>query len=100
SDSTALIEAMPLLAERDRLFVLGGDRSVAIVTRGDLQKAPVRMYLNGVVVLLEMQTLRLVRILYSGDDWIAVLGRNRLAAARALFEERVRRNEQIDLVDC
>jgi hypothetical protein len=71
-----------------------------IVTRGDLQKAPVRLWLFGLVSLLEMQMLRVVRERYPTSSWTGLLTEKRLEDARGIFAERQRRNEENDLADC
>jgi predicted transcriptional regulator len=45
---TSLLEAYPLFKEEAFLFLLQGNRVEGIVTRGDFQRAPFRMYLFGV----------------------------------------------------
>jgi hypothetical protein len=58
--STPLIKLLPILQQTQRLFVLDCNQVSGIVTCGDLQKAPARMLLFGLVTLLEMNLLRLV----------------------------------------
>lgn len=99
ASSTPLMELLPLLGQKRRLFVLEGNRISGIVTCGDLQKAPVRMLLFGLVTLLEMNLLRLVRIFYPDDTWQPFLKKERLVAAKNLWEQGRARNEAIDLVD-
>jgi hypothetical protein len=70
-----------------------------IITCGDLQKAPVRMLLFGLVTLLEMNLLRLVRLYYPQDSWQKVLKPDRLEAANKLWHESQQRNEATDLLD-
>lgn len=97
--STPLMELLPLLRDKPRLFVLESNRISGIVTCGDLQKAPVRMLLFGLVTLLEMNLLRLIRIYYPDDSWQQFLKRERVIAAKNLWEQGRARNEAIDLLD-
>ena len=97
--STPLIELLPILWHRPKIFVLDRNRISGIVTRGDLQKAPVRMLLFGLVTLLEMQLLRLVRIYYPQDSWQVFLKGERVASAKKLWQERQAKNEAITLTD-
>lgn len=60
--STPLMKLLPILKQTPRLFVLDCNRVNGILTCGDLQKAPVRMLLFGLVTLLEMNLQRLVRL--------------------------------------
>ncbi len=100
ADSTPLIDVLPLLHEKPRVFVLKENRVEEIVTRADLQKAPVRMLIFGFISLLEMNLLELIREHYPGNSWQDLLSETRLEKARALFKGRRERNEEIDLADC
>lgn len=97
--STPLMKLLPILQQTSRLFVLDCNRVSGIVTYGDLQKAPVRMLLFGLLTLLEMNLLRLVRLYYSQDSWQLVLKPERLEIARKLWQESQARNEATDLLD-
>ncbi len=100
AESTPLIYLLPILRESPRVFVLDRNRVSGIVTFGDLQKAPVRMFLFGLINLLEMQMLRLLRICYPQGSWHKLISDDRLEKAGKLLEEREKRNEAIDLADC
>jgi len=97
--STPLLKLMPILRHQPRVFVLEGNRVNGIVTCGDLQKAPVRMLLFGLVTLLEMNLLRLVRRYYSGNRWQEVLKGDRLEIAQGLWRESLAKNEATELID-
>jgi len=105
ADSTPLIELFQLLRDRPSVFVLTRNRIHSIVTHGDLQKAPVRMFLFGLITLLEMHFLRFIRSRYPNDSWKELLtsgdeGKNQLKSARSLFSRKQKRNEEIDLAEC
>ncbi|BAB74708.1 hypothetical protein ACN23B_15085 [Anabaena sp. FACHB-709] len=97
--STPLMKLLPILQQNPRLFVLDCNQVSGIITCGDLQKAPVRMLLFGLVTLLEMNLLRLVRLYYPQDAWQKVLKSDRLEVARRLWRESQERNEATDLLD-
>ncbi len=97
--STPLIKLLPILQHTPRLFVLDCNQVSGIITCGDLQKAPVRMLLFGLVTLLEMNLLRLVRLYYPQDSWQNVLKPERVEAAQKLWRESQERNEATDLLD-
>jgi len=105
-DSSLIDESLPLikvfsaLYNSPRKFVTRKGKVVGIVTRGDLQKAPVRMWLFGIISLLEMQQLRLIRHHFEDDKWRFHLNDNRIQKAEALCSMRRERNEEIDLADC
>lgn len=73
-----------------------------IVTKGDLQKIPVRMWLFGLISLIEMQLLRIIRDYYPDDSWKQkpLISPDRLNKAEDQLKDRRRRNEAIDLADC
>lgn len=68
-ESDPLLRALESLKTRNWIFIrFLGDPS-GVVTRGDLQKAPMRMWLFGLISLLEMQMLRCIRGINENDDW-------------------------------
>jgi hypothetical protein len=71
-----------------------------IVTRADMQKTPVRMWMFGLISMLEMQMQRVIESAYPDNDWLDHLEENRRDKARRLYEQRVHENEYIDLIDC
>lgn len=100
SDSTPLVQLLSVLRERQQSFVLVGDEVSGIVTRADLQKPPVRLYLFGLVTLLEMHLGALARHHYTGDEWTDELSESRIDKAVDLQSEREKRNQELDLMNC
>ena len=88
------------LANSPRLFVRVLGAVGGIITMSDLQKPPVRMWLFGMITLLEMRTSRLIELKCPGDSWKQYLSESRLQKAEALLEERKRRNQNLELIDC
>lgn len=100
SDTTTIVKIFKMLRNCPRVYVVYLNEVVGIVTKGDLQKAPVRMWLFGLVSLLEMQLLRLIRDCYPNESWKKFLKEPRLNKACQIFEDRKKNNEGIDLADC
>jgi len=100
AESASLTDVFSVLHDAPRIFVLKRTKVMGIVTRGDLQKAPVRMWVFGLVTLVEMNLLFLVRARYPHDTWQNHISEARLRMAKDLFNERKKRNEAIDLADC
>jgi len=96
-ETTSILGALRLLRDPPKVFVVVMGHVSGIVTKGDLHKAPVGMYLFGVLSLLEMQFLRLIRTI-PDDSW--KLSDKRIKKAKELLADRRRRNEAIDLADC
>lgn len=99
-DWSPLLMILELLARFPRVFVVVMGEVSGIITKGDVQKAPVRMWLFGVLSLLEMQFLRLIRTRYTDDSWKDMIKEERLTIAKKVLEDRKYRNEAIDLADC
>lgn len=100
SESASLADVMIGLEHSPRIFIrvlgaLGG-----IITMSDLQKPPVRMWLFGMITLMEMRTTRLIELKCPGESWKQYLSEGRLQKAEALLEERRQRSQNLDLIDC
>lgn len=100
SETTSLIETLFLLKETERIFVLEGNNINKLVTRADIQKVPVRLLLFGLVSLLEMNFSKIICTYLPNDSWKKYLSESRLKKAEMLFEDRKRKNQEIDLCDC
>lgn len=95
-----IVEVLRSLVEAPRVFVASGDRVWGIVTRGDLQKAPMRMCLFGLISLLEMQLLRLIKVAYPDGSWQPMISPPRVEGAEKILRDRIDRNEGTELCDC
>ncbi|MCM2372540.1 hypothetical protein [Aporhodopirellula aestuarii] len=99
--STApLAELVLRLRDQRRMFVsilgcVGG-----FVSRSDLDKPPVRMWLFGMVTLIEMRFRRLIERHCTDESWKAFLSASRIRKAEQLLQERDRRNQSVALLDC
>ena len=100
SDTTSMFAAIKILKHKERIFVLIRGKITGIVTRGDLQKAPMRMFLFSIVTLIEMHMLRIVRLRFPDESWKNILSDNRLRRAQEIFNMRKKNNVEIDLADC
>ena len=99
-DSMPLADVVLRLNEFPRLFVSIFGGVGGIVTRSDLQKAPVRMWLFGMITLIEMRLTRMIEEGVSESEWKEFLSEARLAKAQELMAERVRRKQDLGLLDC
>jgi hypothetical protein len=100
SDATPLGDLLSLLRSKERVFVLVGADVKGIITLADLNKPSVRVYLFGLISLLEMHLRFWVLASYGPDGWEKEVKEERLLAANELQEERRGRNEEIALLDC
>ncbi len=101
-DEAPLNELVTRLAATPRLFVTAFGRVNGIVTLTDLQRPPVRMWLFGLITIIEMSFTDMILEQWPNDEWSELLSEGRLEKTRALHSERCRRREDssIRLVDC
>jgi CBS domain-containing protein len=100
SDSTSISEVLAELRSKERVFVVVGAGVKGIITRADLNKPPIRIYLFGLISLLEMHLRYWVRAAYGDESWETKLNAKRLETAKNLQEVRRTRNDQISLLAC
>lgn len=100
-DETASFQEIILkLDERPFLLVTFLGQPIGVITHDDMQKAPVRMWLFGMVTLIEMRLTRMIKFHHRDESWLEFVSESRVAKARELYTERTRRNQSIDLLDC
>jgi hypothetical protein len=100
ADSTPLVDIFPILKVKSRIFVLYGNKVQGIITISDLQKITVRMFLFGLISLLEMKITQIIRNKYKDDTWKQKITDNRLKLAQRLYDGQKLNNENIELIDC
>jgi hypothetical protein len=95
-----LAAAVRALAESPRVFVTAFGGVAGVATRADMLKAPARMWLFGMVTLVELRYARLIERLCPGESWRQYLSEGRLRKAEELLAERRRRSQDLTLLDC
>ena len=98
--SASLSDAVLLLADRQRVFVTSLGAVAGIVTPADLQKPAMRMWLFGLIAVIEETFTLALRLRWPNDQWKEHISKGRLKRALDLQEERKRRNQSLELVDC
>ena len=73
---------------------------VGVVGRGDIEKPVVRMWLFGIIIMVEVQVVEMIRTQWPDGSWGALVSEGRLEKARQLQGERIRRGFPADLLDC
>ena len=81
SDSAPLDDVVFGLAKSPRLFVRVLGTVGGIITMSDLQKPQARMWLFGLITLIEMRTSRLIEQICPGDSWKQYVSESRLQKA-------------------
>jgi hypothetical protein len=95
-----LSEVVHVLTHYDFCFVTAMGDVAGVITRGDMQQPVVRMWLFGIVTLLEMEVLERIRTRWPDGGWTGLVSANRLDKAQKLLAERRRRGQHVDLADC
>src|SRR5262249_22143851 len=94
--SAPLSAAIRVLARQPRVFVTAFGAVAGVVTANDVQKPAARMWLFGMVTMIELRHTRLIADLCPGDSWREHLSEGRLKKAEELMAERRRRNRPAD----
>lgn len=71
-----------------------------VVLRDDINKPVVRMWLFGIVTIIEMYLTTRIRNLHGHEGWQSLLSKSRREKAMSFYNERKRRNQSCDLLDC
>lgn len=98
-DAAPLAEAVRALENRRCVVTVLG-HPAAIVTRADLEKPAMRMWLFGVITMLEGLFSRAIAEALGDEGWQAHVSPARLEKANALHAERQRRQQPGALLDC
>ncbi|WP_295393691.1 HD domain-containing protein [uncultured Thiodictyon sp.] len=96
----SLSEVIGILSRYDSCFVTAMGDVSGVVTRDDIQKPIVRMWLFGIITLVEMDLVERIRTRWPDGHWTRLLSAGRLDKAQALLLERRRRGQHADLLDC
>lgn len=100
SDSTPLIQLLHIFKKKTRVFVLENNSIKKLITHADLQKPPIRMLIFGYITLLEMRLSDIILHRFGAASWYPMISEDRLHKARQLYERRVEKNEEINLIEC
>ena len=96
----ALGDVIEVLTRHDWCFVSAFGAVAGVVSRTDVQKPAVRMWLFGIITVVELEITERVRRQWPDEGWGGLLTPARLAKAAALQGERRRRGEDCGLLDC
>ncbi|NCC51698.1 MAG: hypothetical protein EOM20_10835, partial [Spartobacteria bacterium] len=73
---------------------------IGVIRRDDIEKPVVRMWLFGIIILIEIFMVQVIRNRWPGGSWTSEVSKGRMEKARELQAERKRRGLEADLVDC
>jgi hypothetical protein len=96
----SLSDVIQVLTRYESCFValLGGVNG--IILRSFIQKPIVRMWLFGMITIIEMNLTQSIGELYRDQSWQEQLNEKRLQRAQALQQERRRRGQDCGLLEC
>jgi hypothetical protein len=89
-----------VLTRHDRCFVSVFGNVVGVISRSDLHKPAVRMWLFGILTVAELEFTERIRQKWPNDAWVGLLTEQRVEKAKQLKIERERRKEKCQLLDC
>ncbi len=95
-----LADVVQILIRHDACFVTLFGEVAAVARRVDMNRPIVRMWLFGLVTLIEAWIAKRLRERWPEGEWQALMSPARLAKAQALLEERQRRGQSCELIDC
>ncbi|MHC4561563.1 MAG: CBS domain-containing protein [Planctomycetota bacterium] len=99
-EETPLHLVIPALEELPRVFITALGVVGGIITRSDIEKPTARMWLFGLVTLIEMAFSELISTHFPDESWREIISPSRLEKALALQKERQRRRRETDLLSC
>ena len=100
ADTAPLTEVVHALNQKPWAFVRMMGVVGGLVTRLDLQEPPVRMWLFGLITMLELRFLTLIERRFVDESWMRYLSPGRVEKARVLQSERRRRYQEASLLKC
>jgi len=95
-----LTEIVQILTRHKNCFLSLHGSVVAVVTRGDIQKPIGRMWLFGMITIIEMNLTERLANAWPGEAWTGLISAGRLEKAKKLMDERHRRGQHCNLEDC
>ena len=70
------------------------------VSRSDINKPVVRMWLFGIITFVEMEFTDLIEKYFPNESWVSAMTEERIERARTMQQERNRRGQECRLLDC
>lgn len=71
-----------------------------VISREDVNKPYMRMWLFGIITLTEMRMTEMIKSHFRREEWRDLIPEARLTAAVNLQRERKRFNQHVELIDC
>lgn len=100
ADSTPISELPELLTKNGYVFVLTSNKISGIVTKADINKPIVRLYLFGIISLFELHLNYWINRHQRDEGWTSLISQSRLQKANELFENRQGKNIELTKLEC
>ncbi len=100
SDSTPISDLLEILSNKEFVYVLDRNEIEGIVTRADINKPIVRIYLFGMLSLFELHLNYWITKIYHDENWKELLSTPRVENAIKIFKDRQGKNDQLTLLEC
>jgi len=98
--TSSLSDVIHVLTRHEYCFVnIFGDVS-GVVSREDINKPQVRMWLFGLITMIETALTQLIEKVYPEEIWKSVMSKGRLEKTENIWLERKRRNLHCKLIEC
>ncbi|MDJ0975210.1 MAG: hypothetical protein QNJ98_12170 [Planctomycetota bacterium] len=100
AESTPMLETLRAVDSRGACFVGAVDQVGWIVTKSDFEKPALRMWLFGMITIVESKLTEEIRKRFEGDAWKAQISEGRRGHVERIAEERRRRGHMVEEIDC
>ena len=100
SGDATLSDVIHVLTRHNYCFVSMLDEVVGVICRDDMNKPMVRMWLFGLITIIETRIVQMIQKKYPDDAWQSAISKERLLKAKQMQAERQRRNQHCGLIDC
>lgn len=98
--AASLSDVIHVLTRHDYCFVSVFGEVTGVITRDDINKPQVRMWLFGLVTMIETGVTQVIERVYPDEEWKQFLSSGRLEKMEQIWSERKRRNLHCSLIDC
>ena len=100
SGDATLSDVIHVLTRHNYCFISMLGEIGGVICRDDINKPMVRMWLFGLITIIETRIVQMIQKKYPHDAWQSEISGERLLKARQIQEERLRRNQHCALIDC
>jgi len=98
--AASLSDVIHVLTRHDFCFVSIFGEVTGVITREDINKPQVRMWLFGLVTMIETAITQIIEKIYPDEAWTQVMSTGRVEKTKQIWEERKRRNLHCNFIDC